>query len=251
MTTERAQRERIHFDSVVASHRIEPVDEYAFLMACTYPRLFELMGDIRGKRVCDYGCGDGQLTTLMAKRGADTYGFDVSPRSVALARSRPELAHATLEVMAAESMTYPDNFFDVVVGNAILHHLELRIAIPELVRVLKFGGRAIFVEPLGENPLLRFARNRLPYPNKHRSTDEQPLLYADIELIASHFSTAIVIHYDLVTMVCRFFPTHKTKAVVVIERPIRYVLGKVDYLLLRVIPFLRRYCRMVALVMQR
>lgn len=35
-----------------------------------------------------------------------------------------------------------------------------------LYRVLKTGGRAAFVEPMGMNPILNFARDHMPYRDK-------------------------------------------------------------------------------------
>src|SRR5262249_60258603 len=72
-------------------------------------------------------------------------------------------------------LPFADGCFDAVWGNAVLHHLDLLKAGRELRRVLAPGGVAVFCEPWGENPLLAWARRRLPYPGKERTPDEQPL----------------------------------------------------------------------------
>ncbi len=41
-----------------------------------------------------------------------------------------------------------------VLGKQILHHLDMTQAVPEIARVLRPGGRAVFLEPLIHNPLL-------------------------------------------------------------------------------------------------
>jgi 2-polyprenyl-3-methyl-5-hydroxy-6-metoxy-1,4-benzoquinol methylase len=40
------------------------------------------LGDLRGKRVIEYGCGLGQLTVLLARSGAEVTAFDISSQSI-------------------------------------------------------------------------------------------------------------------------------------------------------------------------
>jgi len=56
--------------------------------------------------------------------------------------------------MNAEELKFADDYFDIVCGGAILHHLDLNKALSEIARVLKPDGKAIFVEPLGQILLL-------------------------------------------------------------------------------------------------
>jgi SAM-dependent methyltransferase len=74
--------------------------------------------------------------------------------------------------MAGERLMYDDNTFDVAVGFAILHHLDIPLALSQLRRVLKPGGRAYFAEPLASNPLVRAYRRLTP---QYRTADETPL----------------------------------------------------------------------------
>ena len=78
--------------------------------------------------------------------------------------------------MNAHETTFPDKFFDRVVGNGILHHLELPAAMMEINRILKPGAKAIFQEPLGENPLLRLYRSIAGI----HTLDERPLRRKDL-----------------------------------------------------------------------
>jgi SAM-dependent methyltransferase len=48
-------------------------------------------------------------------------------------------------------MSFPDDSFDLVFGSGIIHHLDIDRALGEIARVLRPGGRAVFVEPLGLN----------------------------------------------------------------------------------------------------
>jgi SAM-dependent methyltransferase len=157
-------------DSVPRHYRVDP----------TYPvfeRMMSLLGDnLSGQRALEYGCGTGWITTQLAERGASVAAFDISPEAVA--QTRAALAARNLQsrceavVMPGERLAYPDNSFDVAVGFAILHHLDLPLALSQLRRVLKPGGRAFFAEPLASNPLIRAYRRLTP---RYRTPDETPI----------------------------------------------------------------------------
>ena len=147
------------------------------------PGVAEYLGDLRGKRVIEYGCGLGQLTVLLARSGADVTAFDISGQSIRSTRRRAELAgvedRITLRVAVGEDLPFDDASFDIAVGKAVLHHLDPVSGSRELARILRPGARAAFSEPLGTNPLVRFARERLPYPGKHERGTDIPLRHSD------------------------------------------------------------------------
>src|SRR5437763_7875096 len=46
---------------------------------------YALLGDVRGKRVLDLGCGSGENSFLLSRRGADVISVDLSASLIALA----------------------------------------------------------------------------------------------------------------------------------------------------------------------
>lgn len=145
----------------------------------TYPiylRMLSMTGDRSGKAVLEYGCGEGWITRDLAQQGAMVSAFDISAEAVH--RTREVLVSAgvsdrcSIAQMGAERLDYPDESFDMAIGFAILHHLDIRLAIDELFRVLKPGGVAYFAEPLGSNPLINLYRRLTP---QYRTEDEEPL----------------------------------------------------------------------------
>ena len=63
------------------------------------------------------------------------------------------------ETANAQALKYKDNSFDIVIGNSILHHLNLDKALLEIKRVLKRDGHLMFCEPNMKNPYLFIQKN--------------------------------------------------------------------------------------------
>jgi SAM-dependent methyltransferase len=199
----------------------------------------EFLGNLEGKHVLEFGCGLGKATALLVKSGANVCAFDISPRSVEVATQRLEAngLHADIAVAAGEDIPYPDESFDRVFGAAILHHLDVESGRRELYRVLKPGGKAAFVEPLGTNPIVRFVRNYVPYRHKTPRGADVPLRYADIEAWGRGFQEFRYREIQLLSMVQRLFGFEQ-----------RFDgLHRLDHWLLRRAPALRRFCRYVVI----
>ena len=143
--------------------------------------------NVADKRVLEYGCGTGSHSLEMARKGADVVGIDISEQGIRLATERAAeagLPNAAYEVMDAEAMTFPDASFDLVIGEGILHHLDLRKCYAEISRVLKPGGKAVFMEPLGHNPAIVLFRRFTP---SMRTDDEHPLMKRDLDFARRYF----------------------------------------------------------------
>lgn len=179
-------------DLRVAAHVIEryrnpPADtiyplEYAY----------HLLGDVAGKTILDYGCGLGDNTVLLAARGANVVGVDISPELIELAEKRLRqhglTENSEFRIGSAHKLPFPDESVDVVFGMAILHHLDLKTSSAEVFRILKKGGRAIFMEPVRNSRFIKFIRNLIPYEQPDISPFERPLTDAELENYAVDFS---------------------------------------------------------------
>lgn len=157
--------------------------------------LLERIGDVKGKRLLELGCGAGDLTLVFARLGADVTALDLSPGMVEVAKRRVETfspgATVRFLVEPAEQVSAEAESFDLIVGKWILHHTDLSLLTPELKRLLAPGGRALFIENSGLNPILRFARERVIGRFGIRrvgTADEHPLVDGDYELFESAFT---------------------------------------------------------------
>jgi 2-polyprenyl-3-methyl-5-hydroxy-6-metoxy-1,4-benzoquinol methylase len=99
--------------------------------------------DLRGKRVLVVGCGFGHDAIRLSRLGADVYAFDLSPESISVATAIAK-RHCDripeFRVLAAESLAYPERFFDAILAVDILHHVDIPRTMSELQRVAKPGG---------------------------------------------------------------------------------------------------------------
>ncbi len=132
-------------------------------------------------RVLEYGCGVGSLGFDLAS-SCDVVGIDISPVAITKATEEAErrgLGAEFLE-MNAEALTFEPASFDLVCGSGILHHLDIETAAAQLTKVIKPGGKAIFLEPMGYNPLINWYRDRTP---GMRTEDEHPLVQHDFDVL--------------------------------------------------------------------
>ena len=140
--------------------------------------------------------------------------------------------------MDAECLGYDDNTFDLIFGRGILHHLNIRVAINEIRRVLKIGGDAIFIEPLIHNPLINCIRSLTP---QLRTKDEHPLLMRDIEEAKKYFIDVKVEHFHIFTLLAVPF-----RNLFFFEKLLNS-LYFVDRSLMHIFPFLKRYSWVVVI----
>jgi ubiquinone/menaquinone biosynthesis C-methylase UbiE len=105
-------------------------------------RIDKLLPLHTGDRVLEVGCGQGHLTTRLAERGVDVVGIDANPNA-------PEVSGSDRVLhMMAEDLSFEDGEFDAVVAvHAIEHIPPLDEAAAEMARVLRPGGKALFIYP--------------------------------------------------------------------------------------------------------
>ena len=112
---------------------------------------YSLLENVSGKHILDCCCGYGFTSVKLAKRDAKVDGIDISPKMIELAQKNAEFnkvaQDVNLKVMSVQEMDFRDDTFDFAVGLGALHHLNLDLSGKEISRVLKPGGKAIFVEP--------------------------------------------------------------------------------------------------------
>lgn len=195
---------------------------------------FELLtaGGLAGKRVLEVCCGLGMLANWVAGRGADeVVAIDGDVDSIAAARDAyAGAANLTFRCGDALDLSeFPDETFDIVVGQATLHHLtnNLPRASHEFHRVLRPGGRCLFIfEPLGHNPV--FAAIRAVVNSRKQYIDESMLFQAVFETFGEKFARYELYPFGLVAYPCKALPKKRS-----LSRRIYYACNRIDQELFR------------------
>jgi malonyl-CoA O-methyltransferase len=123
------------------------VNEYSISIDEKDGRIREILsffGDLNGKKVIDVGCGKGRYLRVLMNRfsRAEYYGLDVSKEML---RFCPKGIETTVGSMLA--IKYPDSYFDCVLSvEALEHAVNVEVAVKEMVRVLKSGGKIIIID---------------------------------------------------------------------------------------------------------
>jgi SAM-dependent methyltransferase len=111
--------------------------------------ILDMIGELRGARFLDVGCGDGALTCLAAQRGAAATGIDPDPAMLAAARLRAERAGVEARFIEGriERLPFPEAAFDAVAAVTVLCVVpDAAGALREMGRVLRPGGRLVLGE---------------------------------------------------------------------------------------------------------
>lgn len=106
--------------------------------------MLDLLGEVRGLRVLDLGCGDGVLTLKLIERGASVVGVDSSEAMVQAAKEKG------IEARVADAMNLkvPEGAYDAVFTNAAMHWMPDHPAVMRgAFHALKPGG--VFAGELG------------------------------------------------------------------------------------------------------
>ncbi|HEV8192020.1 MAG TPA: methyltransferase domain-containing protein [Ktedonobacterales bacterium] len=111
------------------------------------PTLFALIGEPKGKRVLDAGCGQGYLCRLLARRGAQVTGIEPAAPWYAAAVAHEAASPQGIPYLQADLSTllttHPELFgaFDVVIANMVLMDIpDYEAAIRSCAAVLVPGG---------------------------------------------------------------------------------------------------------------
>ncbi len=103
----------------------------------------------KGERLLEIGLGYGTVAQVLAARGFDYHGLDISPGPVEMVRYRlgelgVDSPEDRVRIGSVLELDHPDESFDHVVTIGCLHHTgDLGRAVGQVRRVLRPGGRAL------------------------------------------------------------------------------------------------------------
>lgn len=112
------------------------------------PELLKLLGEIKGKKVLEGGCGTGFFSRKIADLGAEVYGCDIEQDMLSTAKEaeKENPQGIKYDLCDIKKTIYQDSFFDKVVSVGVLFHLnqnEWQEYLKESYRILKSDGELI------------------------------------------------------------------------------------------------------------
>ena len=128
----------------------------------TYAR--SLLGNWdQGLKILDIGCGDALDSITIAASSNKVWAIDIALNRLALAHQNVEQVEMSSRVlplcMDAHYLSFPNDYFDLIVGNSVLLFLDRPRFAKECYRVLKPGSHALFPnESMKKHPLLLIRR---------------------------------------------------------------------------------------------
>jgi SAM-dependent methyltransferase len=110
----------------------------------TYPREAAVwLTSDRPLAVLELGAGTGKLTQQLVALGHDVHATDPDPKMLALLQN--QLPEVRTSQATAEEIPAGDSSYDVVVSAQAFHWFDHAVALPEIARVLRPGGRLSLV----------------------------------------------------------------------------------------------------------
>lgn len=139
--------------------------------------IIELLKPSLSSPLIDLGCGSGIFTQMLAARGYECIGVDLSHNLLHRGKQqRPDLMFIQADV---EALPFADNSVDTIVLSCLVHHLpDPSNCAKELQRVLKPNGRFVAFDPNRLNPFMYLYRDRTSpfYSSKGVTENERPVL---------------------------------------------------------------------------
>lgn len=112
------------------------------------------LGDEGYKKVLDLGTGTARIPVILAslRPGWEIVAVDLAASMLAIAERNIQAAgkssQITLQLADAKNLPYPDNSFDIIISNSLVHHIPNPLDLfREINRLIKPGG-AILIRDL-------------------------------------------------------------------------------------------------------
>lgn len=117
------------------------------------PATLELLGNIKGKKILDFGCGTGIYAKLLTKKGAKVKGFDISKEMIKIAKKEnPKL---DLKIGSGYKIPFKEKF-DIVLAALVMDYFKDWNKVFQQVKEV-LNKKGIFVFSIG-NPVAECAK---------------------------------------------------------------------------------------------
>jgi len=212
------------------------------------------LGRIKGKKILELGCGAGEASVFFAKRGAIVTATDISSGMLNVAKKLAKRHNTHLKTVQCFSNKTPfkEESFDIVYAANLLHHVVSDDTLKEVRRVLKKGGVFVSWDPLDHNFFINVYRR---IATQVRTADEHPIQFPQLKKLNTYFKRVEIETTWFFTLLIffkfyfidRINPNKERywKKIISDHKKIEKMysfLERVDIILLKLVPGLKKYC---------
>ncbi len=204
--TTRLEREKeFHDERFTEETRVKSQKFYSIVKESKQFYSEQIFENLKNKKVLEIGCATGAFSQkILTHDVEELIGIDIS--EVAIQKSRElniaRSGNSKFLVMDGAELKFTENYFDKIIGQSVLHHLDFEKAIKNISSVLSESGKGIFLEPLGMNPLINLYRKLTP---NERTEDEKPLENEELEIFNKYFNEVKITHFYFFTLFAVLF----------------------------------------------
>lgn len=251
------QKEASFHDNWADSINIDEVMVDECFEACTSPEnkiILEKLGDIKGKRILELGCGAGEASVYFAKKGANVVATDISTKMLQVVQKVAEKHNVSVSTKKTNShkIDFDDEIFDIVYAGNLLHHVDIEKTLVEVYRVLKKSGVFVSWDPIAHNPVINIYRR---IAKEVRTEDEHPIKMSDLKIFRKYFSRVEIDttwFFTLLIFIKFYFfdridpnKVRYWKKIVTEHKKLEKMYNKLEKtskVFLKLLPFMKRYC---------
>ncbi len=204
LSQKRLDDEEVFHDEWAESESSENIDVILCNESITSPEMryiTQKLGNLKGKKILDMGCGLGEASIYFALKGAEVTACDISPKMLDKVTdlAKKYNVEVNTHVSSFEKFHYyQSEFFDIIYVGNCLHHVDIYSSINEIKIYLKKGGIFVSWDPVHYNPVINIYRKMAM---KVRTIDEKPLKLKDINFIKKNFTKSETKYFWLTTLI--------------------------------------------------
>ncbi len=132
------------------------------------PTTLKLLGNVKGKKILDLGCGTGIYAKILTKKGAKIKGIDISEEMIKIAKK--ENPKVEFKVGNMDNLPYKNKEFDIILAALSINYLKEWYGVfKEVRRVLKNKGMFVFST---SNPVIEVIKKRMYKGKKFRIVED-------------------------------------------------------------------------------
>ncbi len=244
-----ADEKQKHHDYIVPEKFIRQVTNPSSPHLVEFEYAYSILGNLEGKRLLDYGAGDGWNTICFAKAKANVHAIDISEKGIELIKKKAQAngveQYVTAEVQNCYKTHFQTNTFDIIYGGGVLHHLDIEAAGQEISRILHPRGVAVFFEPIRETKIMDSIKaivlRLLNRKALEETESETPLTYERINQLRQYFN---VVNF-------RQFNALSSASLLINSESVKRFLLWTDYLLMKFIPGFKKLGRAVVVELRQ